>query len=85
MNPPLRASRRHCQSLAHAAARIGVSTKTVRRWVSSGYLAAYRLGPCPLHIDPDELGKMLAPPRSALEPSHRYPNSPTTDGVPAAR
>jgi excisionase family DNA binding protein len=88
MNPhPLphpRASRRHCQSLVDAAARIGVSTMTVRRLASSGHLAAYRIGPRPLRVDPDELGKMIATPRSALEPSHR-PDSPTTDGVPTAR
>ena len=51
--PTPRASRRHCQSLVDAAARIGVSTKTVRRWVSSGHLAAYRIGPRPFHVDPD--------------------------------
>ena len=59
MNPPPRASRRQYESIVDAAARIGVSTKTVRRWIASGHLAGYRIGPRLLRVDPDELDKML--------------------------
>jgi excisionase family DNA binding protein len=45
MNAPSRTSRRQYESVADAAARVGVSTKTVRRWIASGQLAGYRMGP----------------------------------------
>jgi hypothetical protein len=34
MNAPSRTSRRQYESVADAAARVGVSTKTVRRWIA---------------------------------------------------
>ncbi|HEX5494447.1 MAG TPA: excisionase family DNA-binding protein, partial [Mycobacteriales bacterium] len=36
---------RHYESLTEAADRIGVSTRTVRRWIAAGQLPAYRMGP----------------------------------------
>ncbi len=59
MNPPPRASRRQYESVGDAAARVGVSTKTVRRWIASGQLAGYRMGPRLLRVDPDEFDRML--------------------------
>ena len=59
MNAPSRTSRRQYESVADAAARVGVSTKTVRRWIASGQLAGYRIGPRLLGVDPDEFDRML--------------------------
>ena len=55
--PP--ASRRHYESVSEAAARVGVSTKTIRRWIASGQLAGYRMGPRLLRVDPDDVDAML--------------------------
>ena len=59
MTTPPRASRRHYESVGEAAARVGVSTKTVRRWIASGQLAGYRMGPRLLRVDPDDVDAML--------------------------
>jgi len=59
MTTPSRASRRQYESVGDAAARVGVSTKTVRRWIASGQLAGYRMGPRLLRVDPDDLDGML--------------------------
>ena len=59
MTTPSPASGRHYESVGEAAARVGVSTKTVRRWISSGQLAGYRVGPRLLRIDPDDVDRML--------------------------
>lgn len=59
MNTPSGASRRHYESVGQAAARVGVSTKTVRRWIASGQLAGYRMGPRLLRVDPDDVDAML--------------------------
>lgn len=54
-------SRRHYESVGEAAARVGVSTKTVRRWIASGQLVGYRMGPRLLRVDPDDVDRMLTP------------------------
>jgi excisionase family DNA binding protein len=59
MNTPSQASRRHYESVGQAAERVGVSTKTVRRWIASGHLAGYRMGPRLLRVDPDDVDRML--------------------------
>src|SRR5665647_2249084 len=59
MTTPSQASRRQYESVGDAAARLGVSTKTVRRWIASGQLAGYRVGPRLLRVDPDDLDRML--------------------------
>ena len=59
MNAPSRTSRRQYESVADAAARVDVSTTTVRRWIASGQLAGYRMGPRLLRVDPDEFDRML--------------------------
>jgi len=59
MTTPSQPSRRQYESVGEAAARVGVSTKTVRRWIASGQLAGYRIGPRLLRIDPDDVDRML--------------------------
>jgi excisionase family DNA binding protein len=59
MKTPSQTSRRQYESVGDAAARVGVSTKTVRRWIASGQLAGYRMGPRLLRVDPDDVDRML--------------------------
>lgn len=58
MNPRPRASQYHYESVSEAATRVGVSTKTICRWIASGQLAGYRVG-TRLRVDPEELNRML--------------------------
>lgn len=58
MNPPTQTTHRQYESILDAATRVGVSTKTVRRWISTGHLRGYRMGPRLLRVDPDELDRM---------------------------
>ena len=51
--------RREFESLAEAAERTGLSTKTLRRRIASGVLAAYRSGPRVLRVDPDDVDQMM--------------------------
>ncbi|MER7070671.1 helix-turn-helix domain-containing protein [Terrabacter sp. NPDC000476] len=51
--------RREFESLAEAAERTGLSTKTLRRRIASGMLAAYRSGPRVLRVDPDDVDRMM--------------------------
>jgi excisionase family DNA binding protein len=61
--------RREFESLAEAAERTGLSTKTLRRRISSGVLAAYRSGPRVLRVDPDDVDRMMVRlPTAAMEP-----------------
>ena len=41
------------------ADRTGVSPKTVRRWIASGALPGYRLGPARLRVDLNDLDAMI--------------------------
>lgn len=59
MTPPQRANRRQHESILDVAARVGVSTKTVRRWIATGHLAGYLMGPGLVRVDPDDLDRML--------------------------
>ena len=59
MTTPSPASRRRYESVGEAAARVRVSTKAVRRWIASGQLAGYRVGPRLLRIDPDDVDRLL--------------------------
>jgi excisionase family DNA binding protein len=59
MNTHSQVSRRRYESVGDAADRVGVSTKTIRRWIASGRLAGYRMGPCLLRVDPDDVDLML--------------------------
>ena len=59
MHAPSQTSRRQYESAAVAAARVGVSSKTVYSWIASGELAGYGMGTGVLRVDPEELDRML--------------------------
>lgn len=72
--------------LAEAARRMRVSDKTIRRWIKSGRVAAYRRGESPhgpLFIDPADLDAQLTPvtaPESRRpEPRRPADNRPPKD------
>lgn len=44
-----------------AAARLEVTEITIRRMISRGELAAYRLGPRSVRLDADEVDRLLTP------------------------
>ncbi|MBA2770274.1 MAG: helix-turn-helix domain-containing protein [Sporichthyaceae bacterium] len=48
-------------SLDDAADRAGVHKRTIRRYISSGRLAAFRMGPRLVRIDAAELDAFLQP------------------------
>lgn len=48
-------------TLATAAEVAGVSTKTIRRYISSGRITGYRMGPRMIRVDIRELQQLLAP------------------------
>ena len=48
-------------TVERAADDCGVSTETVRRWIREGRLAAIRVGPRRLRIDPESLAQMVQP------------------------
>jgi excisionase family DNA binding protein len=52
---------RQLDSIGEAAAYLGVSTKTIRRWIASGDLSAYRAGPRLIRVDHAELDARLRP------------------------
>lgn len=54
-------TRRHFESLAEAAERTGLSTKTLRRRIAAGQLPAYRNGPRVLRVDPDDVDRLMIP------------------------
>lgn len=47
------------ESLSAAAERTGVSTRTLRRWISCGRLRAYRLGPRLVRVTPTDVDDLL--------------------------
>jgi excisionase family DNA binding protein len=52
------------ESLADAAARTHVSTRTLRRWIAEGRLQAYRVGPRLVRLDPASVDQLMKPTRS---------------------
>ncbi len=54
------------ETLAQAAARHGVSVKTLRRRVAEGKIVAYRFGPTLIRVDPAEVDALLRPIPAAL-------------------
>jgi molybdopterin-binding protein len=54
--------------IADAAALLGVSDDTVRRWVDSGRLAARREGGAPAQVDGTDLARIAAELHEAPEP-----------------
>jgi excisionase family DNA binding protein len=41
-----------------AADYLGLSTRTIRRWIADGVIAAYRVGPAMIRIDLNELDEL---------------------------
>lgn len=56
---------KNAESLAQAAERTSLSTKTLRRRIAAGKLGAYRDGPKILRVDPADVDKLLRPLRTA--------------------
>ena len=52
---------RRLDSIHNAAEYLGVSTKTIRRFIASGELTGYRAGKRIIRVDLDELDAMLRP------------------------
>jgi excisionase family DNA binding protein len=50
------------ETLAEAAARHGVTTKTIRRRIADGTIPAYRSGPRLIRVDPDDVDSALLSP-----------------------
>lgn len=51
--------RRHHVSIAEAAEYLGVSPKTIRRYIAAGRLTGYRTGPRLIRVDRNDLDAML--------------------------
>ena len=52
---------RRLESIPNAAEYVGVSSKTIRRWISAGALTGYRMGPRLIRVDLVEVDAMLRP------------------------
>jgi excisionase family DNA binding protein len=52
---------RRLDSLNSAAEYAGVHVATIRRWISTGRLTGYRLGPRLIKVDLDQIDAMLQP------------------------
>ncbi|WP_328435746.1 helix-turn-helix domain-containing protein [Nocardia puris] len=50
---------RELLTVAEVAERYGVSTRTVRNWVDSGHVPAYRIGPRLIKLDAVEVDAAL--------------------------
>jgi excisionase family DNA binding protein len=48
-------------SVEHAARYADVGTRTIRRWIATGRLRAYRVGPRLVKIDLDDLDRIAVP------------------------
>ena len=53
---------RRLASLPDAAEYIGVTERTVRRWIASGHLTGYRLARTTLRVDLNEVDERLCQP-----------------------
>lgn len=47
------------ESIQNGANRVGVSTRTLRRWIAAGQLTAHRAGPKLIRIDSADLDAVL--------------------------
>jgi excisionase family DNA binding protein len=56
-----RATQRQLVSLAEAAAYAKLSVRTVRRYIASGRLTGYRVGPRLIRVDLEELESLARP------------------------
>jgi excisionase family DNA binding protein len=57
--PKPRPPHRRYESIPDAAARAGVTTRSIRRWIASGDLSAYRIGRRMIRLDADELDRRM--------------------------
>lgn len=48
-------------TIAEAAERLHVSTKTIRRYIASGRLTGYRVGTHLIRLNPSEVERLLRP------------------------
>jgi excisionase family DNA binding protein len=48
-------------TLAEAASRFNVSTRTLRRWVADGRLPAWRVGPRMIRVAPADVAALARP------------------------
>jgi excisionase family DNA binding protein len=55
---PLGQHRPQLISMTEAAARLDISTRTLRRYIAAGRLTAYRIGPRLIRIDAAELDQL---------------------------
>ncbi|MBD3783714.1 MAG: helix-turn-helix domain-containing protein [Micrococcales bacterium] len=69
-------SQRSYESLAHAAARTGMSIKTLRRRIAGGQLAAYRSGRL-IRVDTEDVDRLLV-----RIPTMGSPIAPPPRGMP---
>jgi excisionase family DNA binding protein len=53
------------ETVAQAADRLHVSTKTLRRRIAEGRITAYRFGPHLIRLNPAEVDNLLRPIRGA--------------------
>ena len=63
-------ARREYESMLEAAARTGVSVRTLRRRIAAGQLRAYRSGPRIIRLDPKDVDGLLVPMATVATPSH---------------
>ncbi len=61
---------RRLESIEHAADYLGVSTKTLRRYIAAGRVTGYRTGPRLIRVDLNELDAMLRPIPAAVGGDH---------------
>lgn len=54
-------AQRRLESVENAAHYLGVSTKTIRRYIAAGRVTGYRTGPRLIRVDLNELDAMLRP------------------------
>jgi len=52
---------RPLETLTEAAERLGVCTRTLRRYIAIGRLTGYRLGDTLIRLDSDEVDSLLRP------------------------
>jgi excisionase family DNA binding protein len=65
------ATQRQLVSLADAAAYATISVRTVRRYIASGRLAGYRVGPRLIRVDLEELESLARPIPAACRSGRR--------------
>jgi excisionase family DNA binding protein len=62
-------------TLAEAASRYGVSTRTLRRWVADGRLPAWRVGPRLIRVAPADVAALARPVPTITPPPREGPAS----------